>query len=74
MNTDDNEKMLAKAAMRNPEAIAKRATTFLNNFGRVAAPVKRVKGYDTGAAKAEHRKAKRAKAHKRRLAANASHG
>ncbi len=73
MNTDDNEKMLAQAAMRKPEDIAKRATVYVNRFGFIRPPVKRVKGFDQNTAKAERRKAARAKQHNKRLRRNPSH-
>lgn len=67
MNTDDNEKKLAQAAMRKPGDTAKSATSFVNRFGRIAAPVKRVKGYDQNAERAARKRASRAKLHNKRM-------
>lgn len=69
MNTDENEKKLAQAAMRGVPS----SRPVVNRFGFIRPPVKRVKGFDQNSIKAERRKAARAKQHNKRLRRNPSH-
>lgn len=73
MNTDDNEKTLAQKAMIPPGEYIKAidpANEFVRFIQYVRPPVKRVKGFDMGRQRADHRKAQRAKKHQRNMVRN----
>lgn len=76
VNTDDNEKKLAQAAMHAVvypiEETVKAADRFVRVMRTMWPPVNRVKGFDQNTIKAERRKAARAKRHKRRNPSHAS--